>query len=259
MPTCTPWASSQDLSWARYKLWQAVRYVHVAPVLLKGPAVNVFVASADICHRADAGQARSESDAGKQMYTACQFYLACCEHVWVTEHTSLHVLLGASLVLQSAWLVCTMQDKVTSHSPLFSTRTGAGKLAKRQMADTLQLLKDSAQQQPRPERFKLTVRISCIFMHTTSSVGLFLQDEDNYASALADQLCLHCGNFCLALIVAISLSPSFVLARSDYSHDKPGSCQCYVTDSMTGLGQTLAQTVSCVVNYLACSGGAGLP
>lgn len=53
MPTCTPWASSQDLSWARYKLWQAVRYVHAAPVLLRGPAVNVFVVSADICHRAD--------------------------------------------------------------------------------------------------------------------------------------------------------------------------------------------------------------
>ncbi len=86
------------------------------------------------------------------------------------EYTALHVLLGANLVLQSAWLVCTMQDKVTSRSPLFSSRTEAGKLAKKQMEKTLQLLKESAQQQPRPERFKLTVRTSCIFMHTASSM-----------------------------------------------------------------------------------------
>jgi len=148
----------------------------------------------------------------------------------------LHIILGANLVLQSAWLVCTMQDKVTSRSPLFSTRTTAGKLAKKQMEETLLLLKESAQQRPRPERFKLTVRTSCIFMHTASSVGLFLQNEDEYALALADHLCLHCGKFCLVLIVTISLSPSFVLARSDYSHGKPGSCQCYVTDSMMGMG-----------------------
>ena len=32
-----------------------------------------------------------------------------------------------------------------------------------------------------------------------------------------------------------------------------------VTDSMMGMGQTLAQTVSCVINNLTCSGGAGLP
>lgn len=127
----------------------------------------------------------------------------------------MHVLLGASLVLQSAWLVCTMQDKVTSRSPLFSARTAAGRLAKKQMEDTLQLLKESAQQQPRPERFKLTVRTSCIFMHTASSAGLSLQNEAEYALALADQLCLHCGKLCLVLIIAISLSPSFVLARSE--------------------------------------------
>ena len=74
MPTCIPWASLQELFWARYKLWQAVRYVHVAADLLKGPAVNVFVASADVCHRADAGHASSESDAGREACTACQFY-----------------------------------------------------------------------------------------------------------------------------------------------------------------------------------------
>ncbi len=76
---------------------------------------------------------------------------------------------------------------------------------------------------------------------------------------LLTKLCLQCGKFCLMLIVAISLSPSFVLARSELSHDNPRSCQCYVTDSMMGIGQTLAQTVSCVINNLTCSGGAGLP